>query len=225
MSRKVKGNRNSLIENSAELVSEMKKVLAAGSESTLQHDTVISLAIKLKSICTSLEYRELGAMPERIATIVDEAVAKEVQNDEELIRLLNMGADHIGVVLKNQGKLTKELQTEQDSLLAELNALIINAETMKKKRENSSSSASVTLSELTVHSIEKTKAEIDKHLQEEKDITLIAENVSAIDLSYIQLILSIKKREADSRIKVVFKGEPKEEVSELLAATGFSTII
>lgn len=221
----MKSDRNSLIESSAGLVSEMKKVLAAGSESTMQHDTVISLAIKLKSNCTALEYRELGAMPERIATIVDEAVIKNVQDSEELLVLLNKGVDHIGEVLKKHGNLTKELQTEQDSILAELNAYIINAETMKKKRQSSDSSATITLSELTVHSIEKTKAELDKHLQEKRDVTLIAESVTAIDLSYIQLILSIKKRAADSHIKVEFKGEPKEDVGELLTATGFSTII
>ncbi|MFW5821511.1 MAG: hypothetical protein ACOCWA_09480, partial [Bacteroidota bacterium] len=60
----------------------------------------------------------------------------------------------------------------------------------------------IRISDLTVFTIEKTKNDLDKFLQKDNQTRVVFENISAIDLSYIQLIYSLKKsKKAD---KIIF---------------------
>jgi hypothetical protein len=98
------------------------------------------------------------------------------------------------------------------------------AASKKEKGTENSSVKTMVLSDLTAQSIEKTKAAIDEGLSNKTEVEIIAENVDAIDLSYIQLILSLNKTYSGEKVSFKFKGDIPGDLRNLLDSTGFSTI-
>jgi len=94
----------------------------------------------------------------------------------------------------------------------------------KNKKINSEKTNTLKLSELTVQTIENTKAKIDEFILKGKDLNIVLEDISSIDLSYIQLILSLGKSKMNEPVKIVFKGEMQESIRIMLDNAGFSFI-
>lgn len=94
----------------------------------------------------------------------------------------------------------------------------------KEKRAENPGIKRMVLSELTVQTIEKTKAALDEALNNKTEVEIIAENVESIDLSYIQLILSLNKTYNGEKVTFKFKGDVPGDLRNLLDSTGFSSI-
>ena len=82
----------------------------------------------------------------------------------------------------------------------------------------------IRVSELTVFTIEETKNSLDEFLEKDEKIKLIFENISAIDLSYIQLLYSLKRTENQDKVTFEFKEAITPEIKEILTNTGFSEL-
>jgi hypothetical protein len=94
----------------------------------------------------------------------------------------------------------------------------------KEKSAENPSLETMVLSDLTAQTIEKTKAAIDEGLNNKTEVEIIAENVDSIDLSYIQLILSLNKTYRGEKVSFKFKGDVPGDLRNLLDSTGFSSI-
>ena len=82
----------------------------------------------------------------------------------------------------------------------------------------------IRVSELTVFTVEETKNSLDEFLAKDEKVKLIFENVSAIDLSYIQLLYSLKNAQNKDKVIFDFEDSITPEIEELLINTGFSEI-
>jgi predicted component of type VI protein secretion system len=98
-----------------------------------------------------------------------------------------------------------------------------SAKTIKKSPETSTVQT-MTLSNLTVQTIEKTKAAIDEGLSKALKVEIIAENIESIDLSYVQLMLAVNKTYTDGQVSFRFSGNIPDGIRKLLDNTGFSSI-
>jgi hypothetical protein len=83
----------------------------------------------------------------------------------------------------------------------------------------------IKVSDLTVYTVEEIKREIDKYLENDESFKLVFENISGIDLTYIQLILSLQSLEEGKKLRYEFRGDIPDEIINLLVRTGFSDIL
>ena len=95
----------------------------------------------------------------------------------------------------------------------------------KVKAADTSKIKTMLLSDLTVQTIEKTKAEIDHGLNQKMNVELIAESIESIDLSYLQLLLSINKTYQNKQVSFSFRGEMPGEIRKSLDDAGFSKLV
>ncbi len=83
----------------------------------------------------------------------------------------------------------------------------------------------IRISDLTVFTIEDTKDQIDEYLKSGNKVRIIMEKVTGIDLSYIQLIYSLKKSAGGGKLFYEFEEDLSPEIRELLQNTGFTDIL
>lgn len=116
-------------------------------------------------------------------------------------------------------------KSEATAAKSEVSASKRKAEASKKEKSAENPSVkTMVLSDLTAQTIEKTREAIDEGLNNKTEMEIIAENVDAIDLSYIQLILSLNKTYSGEKVTFRFKGDIPGDLRNLLDSTGFSTI-
>ncbi len=82
----------------------------------------------------------------------------------------------------------------------------------------------IRVSELTVFTIEETKNNLDKFMGKDEKVKMVFENVSSIDLSYIQLLYSLKKTDNQNNVTFEFEEGISPEIKEILINTGFSEL-
>ena len=83
----------------------------------------------------------------------------------------------------------------------------------------------IRVSDLTVYTAEETKQKADELLKGGERVKIVFENVSGIDLSYIQLICAIRKNQGSGELSYEFEGELPDEIKDLLINTGFAEIL
>ncbi|MFW5878049.1 MAG: hypothetical protein ACOCUP_02935 [bacterium] len=83
----------------------------------------------------------------------------------------------------------------------------------------------IRVSDLTVYTVEDTKLKADELLQKGNRVKIVFENVSGIDLSYIQLIYAIRNNDKSLELSCEFEGDLPDDIRELITNTGFAQIL
>ncbi|TCO10932.1 STAS domain-containing protein [Natronoflexus pectinivorans] len=79
--------------------------------------------------------------------------------------------------------------------------------------------------QLTINSIKKITEEIKSHIKNPKSVSVFVNDVDNIDLTFIQLLQSIKNSGKKNGYEVSFSMKLPEDLSALLKNAGFSNYI
>lgn len=78
--------------------------------------------------------------------------------------------------------------------------------------------------DLIINHIEKIKVELDSVIDFSKDLVLKLDNPSSLDITFIQLVLSLKRSFQKNEKKLTFMGSFNDEISGLLTNAGLQDL-
>ncbi|WP_282036085.1 STAS domain-containing protein [Saccharicrinis aurantiacus] len=78
--------------------------------------------------------------------------------------------------------------------------------------------------DLIINHIEKIKEGLDNSIDFSKNLTLDLNGITSIDITFIQLIISLKKSFQSSAKQIVFKNNFNDEIKTLLQNAGFNNL-
>ncbi len=91
--------------------------------------------------------------------------------------------------------------------------------------EQSDSNIDIKISgDLIINHIEKIKSSLDEVIDGDKNINLVLDNPSSIDITFIQLIISLIKTSKSSDTDFNFSGIFSDEINGLIANAGFKDL-
>ena len=78
---------------------------------------------------------------------------------------------------------------------------------------------------LTIHNIQQIKQEVEQKLQKRKPLHVLVGNVVQLDLSFLQLLMALKKMHEKNSIPFAVQMELSQEIEQLLINSGFHDFI
>ncbi len=78
--------------------------------------------------------------------------------------------------------------------------------------------------DLIINHIEKIKSSLDETINLDQNINLILDNPSSIDITFIQLIISLMKTSQENDNEFTFSGNFSDEINGLIANAGFKDL-
>ncbi len=91
--------------------------------------------------------------------------------------------------------------------------------------EQSDSNIDIKVSgDLIINHIEKIKSSFDEIIDGDKNINLFLDNPSSIDITFIQLIISLIKTSKSNNTDFTFSGNFSDEINSLIANAGFKDL-
>lgn len=93
-----------------------------------------------------------------------------------------------------------------------------------KVNQSDSETGIMVSGDLIINHIEKIKEAFDNAIDTSKDLTLDLNDVTSIDITFIQLVISLKKSFQSSGNQIVFKNNFNDEIMTLLKNAGFNNL-
>lgn len=157
-----------------------------------------------------------------------EEVRPEVKEEEEAKVETKVTEKQMEDANQEAEVVTTEPESPKEKISKEEEKVSVETTQVEKAEpvtENSKNPEAIRLTELNIQSIEETKRLIDEQIASKDSVEVIAENINTIDLSYLQLILSVRKTESKKHVSFEFEGSVGENLKFLLNNTGFPGIV